>query len=212
MLLRHFSTVALVILGAVACYAGYRMVRGNVAERVYLERLGELRASYETLQDRYNEAVRKTAVTELLVKDGQLSVIIRDTTGATRVIPTSCDPTREVYVDYVVVDGRLWIRRVFDASTPPEQAVVIDPALASVDWQRQGVAHGKAAYRQLAEGRWVITVTGDGSLGLVRMEADAVVDLAAAPRVNDYATIERDVRRAVERIGPVDVVRYLAGG
>jgi len=38
----------------------------------------------------------------------------------TREFPTACRPDREVYADYVVLDGRLWIRRVFDAATAPE--------------------------------------------------------------------------------------------
>ncbi len=202
----------LVVLAAVAGYAGYRMVRGDVAEQVYLGRLTALRDDYESLRDRYNEAVRKTAVTELLVRDGRVCVTIRDASGAVRTIETGADAGREVYVDYVVIDGRLWIRRVFDAATPAERATVIDPARAEVSWDADGAVHGKAIYRKLDEGRWTITVTGDGSLGLARTGEGETAELASAPRVKDYSRVEREAAAAAGRVGPLDVVRHLLGG
>ena len=66
-------------------------------------------------------------------------------------IPTALGPAAEIYVDYVVRDGRLWIRRVFDSETPPATAVVVDPALADIEWSAEGEAYGKAAYRALGE-------------------------------------------------------------
>lgn len=211
-LLHRLSTVVMVILAAVAGYAGYRVARSQVAEQVYLARLGELKGEYDALQTRYNEAVRKTAVTELLVEDGKLCVTIRDASGAVQTLPTPFDPSREIFVDYVVVDGRLWIRRVFDDKTPPEQAMVIDPKLARVDWDSAGAAHGKAAYRTLSEGRWLVTVTGDGAVALAKCDDCGELQLATAPPVKDYETLERDTTDAVQAIGVTDVVRHLTGG
>jgi hypothetical protein len=126
-------------------------------------------------------------------------------------IPTPFDPSGEIYVDYVVLDGRLWVRRVFDAKTPPSQGVVIDPKLAEVTWDDQGATHGKAVYRQLGEGRWIVTVTGDGSLGLARSTLSEPTDLSATPAVRDYEPISEQAKAEADRIGPGDVMRRLVG-
>jgi hypothetical protein len=173
---------------------------------VYRDRLKVLTDDYEGLRKNYNQAVRKTAVTELLVEGKSLCVSIRTAEGVLKSIPTPFDPSGEIYVDYVVIDGRLWIRRIFDARTPPEKGVVIDPKLADVDWSNAGVAHGKAVYRSLTEGRWVVTVTGDGSLGLTLADRNAPPDLSPPPQVRDYDQIEREVKVDVDRIGVGDVM------
>jgi len=60
---------------------------------------------------------------------------------------------------------RQMVRAALDA------LVNVDPNLAEVDWNRVGHHSGKAVYRSLTEGRWLVTVTGDGSLGLVKAVA-----------------------------------------
>jgi hypothetical protein len=102
--------------------------------------------------------------------EGTLSVVIRTADGDTQVLNSPFDPSQEIYVAYVVSNGRLWIRRVFDESTPPGQDMVIDPRFTDVDWSADEKSHGKAAYRALGEGHWVVDVTGDGSLGLARQK------------------------------------------
>ncbi|MEC9373315.1 MAG: hypothetical protein VYC34_05695 [Planctomycetota bacterium] len=155
------------------------------------ERMAEMRVEYETLREHYNEAVRRTAVTELLVENGELSVRVVNAEGVERIIDTPFDPTGEVYVDYVVLNGRLWIRRVFDAYTPPAEGMIIDPAMASVDWRPEAdMRVGKAVYRSLSDGRWVVTVTGDGSLGLARCTGDRLYDLSAPPKVGRYEEVK----------------------
>jgi len=134
----------------------------------------------------YNEAVRKTAVTELIVKDRQLSVSIRSTDGELQNIPTPYDPSDEIYVDYVVIEGRLWVRRVFDNKTAPQEGILIDPSLFAINWDEQAAHEGKAVYRALDEGRWIISVTGDGSLGLQKVNSEKEVPLHSAPAVNKY--------------------------
>lgn len=60
---------------------------------------------------------------------------------------------------------------------------MIDPVLERINWQAPGLAVGKAVYRRLDEGRWVVTVTGDGSLGLARQdEPDPASPLSPPPR------------------------------
>jgi len=105
-----------------------------------------------------------------------------------REIPTSFNPEGEIYIDYVVVGGRLWIRRVFDAQTPPAEGLVIDPHVAEIDWSGDTVNVGKAVYRRLDEGRWVVTVTGNGSLGLAPAEGDAPA-LTPPPIVREEAFV-----------------------
>ncbi|MFU8828498.1 MAG: hypothetical protein ACNA8P_03585, partial [Phycisphaerales bacterium] len=155
-----------------------------------------------------NSAVRRTAVTELLVNGDRLSIRIRTADGQTHTLPTPYDPRGEIYVDYVVVDGRLWVRRVFDSETPPSRALVIDPSFQTVDWSSVRARHGKAIYRALSDGRWVITVTGDGSLGLERTEPGAdLAPLAFAPEIRDFETIEEEVGQRIGRITWRDVFR-----
>jgi hypothetical protein len=201
------SAAAVVLLAAGGAFLGYRLVRADIAASVYKQRLAAMAGDYQALRDRYAEAVARTAVTELVVDDNKLSVRVRSAEGEITTIPAPFDPSGEIYVDYVVVGQRLWIRRVFDARTPPERGLVIDPSLARIDWSDPNAAHGKAVYRRLGEGRWVITVTGDGSLGLAR--ATDEVQLANSPAIKDYSKVPEQTQQDVERIGASDVWRWL---
>lgn len=195
-----------------ASLAGYRMVESRVAADIYRKRLTALGADYEALRGRYNEAVRKTAVTELLVEDGELSVVVRTTAGVQETIPTPFDPSGEIYVDFVVQGGRLLIRRVFDERTSPSDGMVMDAALVDIDWSDPRLSVGKAVYRRLDEGRWVVTVTGDGSLGLARQSDPTPGTLPPAPDIRDYEEIEKTLAAEIERIDAGDVWAWLTGG
>lgn len=203
-------TPALVVVAVIAAAVGYRLVESRIVTGVYRDRLHSFSSEYEQLRQTYNQAVRRTAVTELLVEDGKLAVRVRDVQGVLQVVPTPFDPSGEIYVDYVVIDGRLWIRRVFDARTPPEKGVLIDPKLADIDWHNGHVPYGKAVYRSLTEGRWVVTVTGDGSLGLGKAQGEPPT-LSPPPQVRDYDQLEREIEADVERIGVGDVLQQVFG-
>lgn len=207
--------VGAAMLGAVGLIsvAGLRLARADAAERVYRARLESLAKDYEGLRSSYNRAVRRTAVTELVVQDGKVTALVRSSHGTIAEIPTGADPSKEVYVDFALLDGRVWIRRVFDASTRPEDATVIDPRLAEIDWldrealeptggrPARAMAIGQAVYRTLSEGRWVVRVSGDGALGLERVSADAVVSLEEAPPVWSFDEVQSEVRDRVGRVG-----------
>jgi hypothetical protein len=209
---RSLVCVSIVALAAVVVALGYRLVRADVTVALYEERLSEVASDYEDLRATYNDAVRRTAITELHVNDGALCVRVRTVEGVQRTIDTPFDPSGEIYVDYVVKDGRVWIRRVFDESTPPSQALVIDPVFADVDWDDASARLGKAVYRSLSEGRWVITVTGDGSLGLVKADDPSLrTDLVAAPEVREFDELEEEVDARVRDAGPADLWRALIG-
>lgn len=212
-ILRAIHAGATIVVAAGALFVGYRLIRTQVAADVYRERLEGLAKDYESLRGTYNEAVARSAVTELIVEKGALRVRVRNAGGVVAEIPTPFDPLGEIYVDYVVLDNRLWIRRVFDARTPPEQGLVIDPKLARVAWEddgaQSGATHGKAVYRALGEGRWVISVSGDGALGLAR--ARGPVNLAAAPTIREHGTVAADTRARVHQLGAGDVWRWLTG-
>ncbi len=210
-MLNRITGIASVVFILVAGFVGYRLLEANLKADIYRDRLIALESDFDQLRDTYNKAVRRTAVTELVVDEGKLCVSIRNTEGEVKSIPTPFDPSGEIYVDYVVLDGRLWMRRVFDAKTPPSQGVVIDPKLAEVDWESQGATHGKAVYRQLSEGRWVVSVTGDGSLGLARSMGNDPVDLSSSPDVRDYEPITEQAQTEVDRIGISDVMKRLVG-
>lgn len=201
-----------------AAVVGYGRLKSGVLVDIYQDRFHRARRDYTQLLDAYNQAVRKTAVTELRVDGGSLSVVVRTAEGVQRVIETPLDPYGEVYVDYVVLDGRLWIRRVFDEHTPPDKAVVIDPGLQSVAWDAAPGAVGKAVYRKLDEGRWVITVTGDGSLGLVRAGEPAEPGgpgvregLNWAPRVREYDLAEEQGPAPKDGVTLGEVLRRVIG-
>lgn len=208
---RLASAGAIIVASGVAGLFGFQLVRANVVEDIYRDRLREVAGEYQELRSTYNEAVRRTAVTELLVEEKTLSVRVRSAAGVERVIETPYDPSGEIYVDYVVLDGRVWMRRVFDADTPPSRGILIDPELASVDWQREGARFGKAVYRSLDEGRWVISVSGDGSLGIVRGGPEPA-PLGVAPQLGDYEEIRQDLEDEVSRIGVGEVFGRLFGG
>jgi hypothetical protein len=207
--MRRALSLALLALVAVAAFSAHRLLKASLAAEVYRERLLELSGDYERLRDRYNEAVRRTAVTELLVADGKLSVVIRTAEGELKSFESPFDPSREIYVDYVVRDGRLWIRRLFDDRTPPSEGMSIDPGLIDVDWEAVGEGYGKAAYRELGEGRWVVDVTGDGSLGLARRDPEEAVELAPAPPVREYEPVGEAVESVLGSIRASEAVRAL---
>ncbi len=208
-MVRRIRMLVLLVAVAVAATTAYQWVRWRVTLDVTRERLATLGREYEQLRETYNEAVRRTAVTELLVRDGSLWVSIRTAAGLHEQIPTPFNPSYEIYVDYVVVDGRLWIRRIFDEHTPPGEGLVIDPAWAMIDWDAPGVAHGKTVYRQLSEGRWVITVSGDGSLGLALRDDEQTTELSPPPPVRPFEPIAGNASAGADPIGPGDVVMHL---
>ncbi len=213
-------------LGAVGLIgvAGLRLARADAAEQVYRARLESLAKDYEGLRSSYNRAVRRTAVTELVVKDGTVTALVRSAHGPIAEIPTGADPSKEVYVDFALLDGRVWIRRVFDAGTRPEDATVIDPRLAAIDWlgkeplEPQGstparaTAIGQAVYRTLGEGRWVVRVSGDGALGLERVSEDAMVSLEEAPAVWSFDEVQSEVREQVGKVGWREALGAVIGG
>ncbi len=210
-MMNRIGNMAAVVLLGVAGFVGYRLVQANLTADIYRDRLTELAGDYDALRETYNQAVRKTAVTELVVEDGKLCVSIRNARGVVKQTPTPFDPSGEIYVDYVVLDGRLWVRRVFDAKTPPSRGVVIEPELADVRWDDPALAHGKAVYRKLDEGRWIVTVTGDGSLGLAKVTGNQPSELTALPEVRDYKPVDEQARAEVDQIGVGDVMRRLVG-
>lgn len=199
---------AVFVIGVV----GLRLARADAAERVYRQRLEALAGDYETLRADYNRAVRRTAVTELVVKDGAVTALVRSAHGAIAEVPTSADPSKEVYVDFALVDGRVWIRRVFDAGTRPANATVIDPRLADVDWDGPTASVGQAVYRTLGEGRWVVKVSGDGALGLERVSDDAVVSLSEAPEVRSFDEVQAEVEDRVGKVGWREALSAVFGG
>lgn len=224
---RRFSPLAfvqsIVTLGLLAAllFGGLAFTRSRAAAAIYRDRLAELAERHAGLVDRYNDAVRRTAVTELLVRDAApggdppaLAVRVRTPAGVLREIATPFDPGREVFVDFVVVDGRLWIRRVYDDMTPPAEGLVIDPEIDAVDWDRPDAIEGKVVYRALRPGRWIVTTTGTGALGLARVGdlGDPPADLAGPVEMLDFDEVEAEVREARDAIGVGDLWRWATGG
>lgn len=210
-MMRFISTLGMICLAGAAGYLGYRLTASHVATDIYRARLQEVSRDYENLRTQFNEAIRKTAVTELIVRDGQLTISVPQPDGQRRLLQTPFHPDREIYCDYVLIDGRLWIRRLYDDLTPPAQGMVLDGQFEFIDWNAPGASHGHAVYRSLAPGRWIVTVTGDGSMGLVPVGEDQFVTLTPAPQVHDYQEIQKQVDKAIEVIDAGDVIDHLMG-
>jgi hypothetical protein len=206
-----FLPVAMIALG-VAALLGYQWAKASVAENIYRDRLTELQDDYEQLAERYNEAITPRPVTELLVEDQRVCVLVRKGDGELVRVPTPFNAwENDVYVDYVLADGRLLIRRVFEINNERNTSmpVQVDADLVDVQWG-DAVPFGKAIYRsQMADGRWVVSVTGDGSLALKRVGDDEAIDLATRPEIQKYDPIDERTDAAVERIGIADVWDYL---
>lgn len=215
-LARLFLPLTLTGLALAVALAGvtlYHWAKASVAQDIYRDRLTELQQSYNDLAEQYNQAVTPRPVTELLVEDGTVCVIVRMGDGEVKRFPTPFNAwENELFVDYAVIDERLLIRRVFDENTAPksEQAVVIDPELVQVQWNAPGAMYGQAIYRnRMADGRWIVSVTGDGSLGLKQVPIDANIQLATRPKIKEYKPITIEAQTAVDEIGFGDVWQYL---
>ena len=138
-------------------------------------------------------------------KTNKSEVFYGDYRHTLRRIDTPVNPAREVFVDYVVLGGRLLIRRIFDSATPPDHAFTLDPALAAVDWSDPQACHGTTIYRKLEEGRWVISVTGNGALGLSRVQGAEPTALVESPTVRDFTEELRKIDTKIAELGLDDV-------
>jgi len=196
------TITSLAILSAVGLTAivGLKVAKAQAANQVYQSRIADLSKDYESLAAQYNQAVRQTAVTELIVKDRKVTVEIRTIEGEQETIQTPCNADKEIYVDFALIAGRLWIRRVFDADTPPSQATLINPKLANVDWDSEGALVGQAVYRQLDEGRWIVNAAGDGALALTKVPEDQIVNLSPPPTIKSYKEVQSQVDDEVNKI------------
>src|SRR5204862_235033 len=103
------------------------------------------------------------------VLDGkQLCVVIRTAAGIVETIPTQLDASQEVHVEYLVLDGKLWIRRVYTLTDPDAagqaaaSVAMINPKLAQPPWSTDPSLKGLSVFRKhLTAGRWVVTTTGN---------------------------------------------------
>jgi hypothetical protein len=209
---RLLVTAVVGLLTLLAAGAGYRFVRADVEADVYRERLALIANEYESLRAQYNDAVRQTAVTELLVNEGRITVRVRTAAGALREIETPFDPARELFVDFVVRDGRVLIRRIFDDRTAPEQGMVIDAELANIDWDDPSFARGQTAYRRFEEGRWVVGVTGGGAFALRRVGPVDEIELVSAPAIREFDEMDQQARAEVEALSMGQVLRRFFTG
>ncbi|MGF1450506.1 MAG: hypothetical protein ACFB21_00350 [Opitutales bacterium] len=156
----------------------------DAAEQRINELAGELAAAREEKQ----RLLARTALTLIHVSENAITLQVATADGSVREIATPFSPENEVFVDYVVHQGRVLIRRVFDEHTPPNQAVSVDPNLVAVDWGSLGdSSHGRAIYRRLSPGRWIISISGAGALGLEPVSSDALPSLKPAPNLSPKA-------------------------
>lgn len=208
---RVFLPLSLVAL-VLATLAGYQWAKASVAQDIYRDRLTSLQADYQQLAEQYNQAITPRPVTELLVENQKVCVLVRKGDGELVRVPTPFNGwENDVYVDYVLADGRLLIRRVFEIKNGQDTSkpVQVDADLVDVQWG-DAVPFGKAIYRsKMADGRWVVSVTGDGSLTLKRVGDHEPVELATQPRIEKFDPVDERADEAVQRIGVGDVWQYL---
>ncbi|MCP4007050.1 MAG: hypothetical protein GY725_22955 [bacterium] len=89
---------------------------------MYRARLALLSQDYESLRERYGTLVRETAVTELVVRNGALSVSIRTAQGKPVSLPTQLDPSARSTGAGTRTRARLLARRacLSTACSPPD--------------------------------------------------------------------------------------------
>ncbi len=206
--------LTLAILG-LATLAGYQWAKASVAQDIYRDRLSHLQQDYQQLATQYNQAVTPRPVTELLVEEGIVCLAVRKGDGQVVRIPTTFNVRlNRVYVDYLLVDQRLMIFRAFEFNTvnavPPDKVVTIDPALLDLEGDLERVPFGKSlSCRNLPDGRYLISVTGDGSLGLKPVSADEPIQLTTHPPIKEFAPVDEQAHDEVESITFGDVWRSL---
>jgi hypothetical protein len=208
---RVVPACAVLAASGVAGLFGLELMRARAEREIYRDRLAVLTETYDDLADRYNTAVRRTAMTELVVENGTLSVVVQSAAGRITDITTPYDPASEIYVDYAIIGGRVWIRRIFDEHTAPSEAMVIDPALANIDWDETQNEVGKAIYRSLDEGRWIVTVAGNGGLGLRKAEPGEEIALGPAPAITDFDEVDAEAARTSGDIDWRDLLARVLG-
>lgn len=191
--------------------SGFFWLREEVTSQIYRNKLESMAAEYAELADRYNHAVRQSAITELEVTEASVAVLIRTIDGEVKRIATPYDPREEIFVDYLVGNGRIWIRRVFDDNTPPENGLVIDPVWDRVDWKDSGLSYGKVVYRALEPGTWSIQVSGNGALSLEPATSSHPDALAAAPEIRSFEEIQLALEAEVQAITFEDLWDYCCG-
>jgi len=210
---------AMAALAGLAAVAAYKYTKGNIAADIYRHRLRQLSDSYRGLRKQYNEVVKKTAVTELVLSGGRLSVVVRTADGVLETIPTELDANQEVHVEYVAQDGRLWIRRVYTLTDPDlagrarAEVALINPSLGELPWSTDPNLQGLSVYRkELTPGRWVVTTTGNAALALTKLPAGESSDLSGPPAVRDYGHVEEEVRTRLDELSVSDVVQRMIDG
>lgn len=208
---RVFLPLSLAAL-VIATVVGYQWAKASVAKDIYRDRLAGLQADYQHLAEQYNQAITPRPVTELLVENQKICVLVRKGDGELVRVPTPFNGwENDVYVDYVLADGRLLIRRVFEIKNGQDTSkpVQVDADLVEVQWG-DAVPFGKAIYRsRMEDGRWVVSVTGDGSLTLKRVGDDEPVELATQPRIEKFDPVDERADEAVQRISIGDVWEHL---
>lgn len=134
----------------------------------YEQKLKTVITQYNRLLDTFNTVVDKTIITEIKVEDGNVFAIIRNYHRLRKKIPLKVSLKYPVYVDYIIKDNSIILRRVFDAVTPPSKAHNIVSNL-DVNWDDKSFKYGKAIYKKFSTNKnaiYQITVTGNGSLGI----------------------------------------------
>ncbi|MEM9020615.1 MAG: hypothetical protein AAGC44_08630 [Planctomycetota bacterium] len=212
-----FNTAVLVVaagLLAIATAVGYKWAKASMAKDIYRDRLVQAQAEYQDLAQQYNQAITPRPVTELLVDEGRVCVVVRKG-KETVTVPTDFDVREnQVYVDYLLEDNRLLIRRVFEfnriTAVPPDKVVYVDPELLEVDWDPESTPYGLAlSSSNLTDGRYIISVTANGSLGFEKIDDDAPIDLADRPYIREFDPAEEQADTDAASIGIGDVWRYL---
>lgn len=230
--LQSFLIIALIGL---LMYGAYRIARTHVAEDVYRARLIEqneqlkqlrdqyvnLRKGYGDMRDNYNSAVKKTAVTELVVyEDSSVCVAFIASDGTEKTVPTPFKMGSEVFCDFIVTDGQTFFRRIYDEHTAPKDAMVIDVQKQAFSFGSDEEWKGQVAYAKLNEpGRWTVTLTQGGALAIAKKpEGTPTTILRQPPPVKDFPTIDKEypdapaeVQKRVEDIGADEVFRSLFG-
>ncbi len=209
---RIHRTLQLLILAAVLAVLGalaWQWAKASITRDAYRARLGELEATHNQLVHDYNLAIQRTAVCEVRQEAGKLTILVRTADGQTEGIPVPFDPTHEIYFDFICLNGRLLMRRVYDDQTKPKDGTPIQSKLAKVDWSNHEDDRGLVLYRPLPEeGRYALKVSGNGALTLEKMSAQEISHLEHAPKLRRFEAAT-PMKNAGQEPGAGEVFRAL---
>lgn len=167
---------------------------------IYQDNLKNVINDFNGLLKTYNDVIKKYIITDILIENSYLYVILRNGAIEIKRIKTSVCVSEEIFIDYVLYQNRIIFRRVFDANTAPSKAIDLFSDI-NLDWKDNSLQYGKIIYKKFTEdGLYHITIQLDGNLGLEKYSKDEKMDYLPSPEIKKFQ--EREDFKKFETYNP----------